>query len=106
MCCCVVGFPAREPGAIAYLAKPIIDAVAIASRAPSAAHRHDVLRFLAGELGAVVVLLALQRALYVCDALLRVRLAQGEFEDPTLQDELPLIIDGRRSAPSPWRGAR
>ncbi len=96
------------PAAIAYLAKLIIDAVALASHAPSAAHRHDVLRFLALELGAVVVLLALQRALYVCDALLRVRLAQGvvervltraltldlaEFEDPTLQDELRLIIE-------------
>jgi ATP-binding cassette, subfamily B, bacterial len=96
------------PAAIAYLAKLIIDAVSLTLRVPSPAHRNEVAWLLALELCAVVLLLALQRTLAVCDALLRVRLSQGiveqvlaramslelpDLEDPTRQDELRLITE-------------
>jgi ATP-binding cassette subfamily B protein len=68
------------PGCIAYLTKLIVDAVSAALRSPGASERHAALVLLALELGAVVLLLALQRALSVCDALLRVRLSQGILE--------------------------
>lgn len=96
------------PAVIAFLAKLIVDAVSLGIREPSAAHDHDVLRLLGFELGTVLLLVALQRALSVCDALLRVRLSQSvverilkralelelsEVEDPALQDELRLITE-------------
>jgi ATP-binding cassette, subfamily B, bacterial len=96
------------PAGIAYLAKLIVDAVAVAVHAPSEEHKRDVLVLLAFELCCVVLLLALQRALSVCDALLRVRLSQSivervlqraltlelqALEDAALQDELRLIVD-------------
>ncbi len=96
------------PAGIAYLAKLIVDAVSLARQTPSAAYTRDVFWLLAIELTAVVLLLALQRALSVCDALLRVRLSQGiieqvlrralalplaALEDAAQQDELQLIVD-------------
>lgn len=96
------------PGVIAYLAKLIIDGIAKALQQPSAALRRHVFVLLGLELATVVLLLALQRLLAVCDALLRVRLSQGtlervlrqalglslpELETPAVQDDLRLLIE-------------
>lgn len=96
------------PAAIAYLAKLIIDAASLAIHTPSTTRRGEVFWLLGLELGTVVLLLALQRTLAVCDALLRVRLSQGvleqvlkralslslpEIEAPSIQDELRLITE-------------
>lgn len=99
------------PAVIAYLAKLLIDA---AARPPDAERVSDVVLLLGLELGAVVLLLGLERCLALCDALLRVKLAQGilervlartltlelsELEDPELRDELRLVTEHASERP-------
>ncbi|MET0339580.1 MAG: ABC transporter ATP-binding protein [Polyangiales bacterium] len=60
------------PAAIAYVGKLIVDAVVAASPAG----RDEALRWVAVELGLVVLLAASQRGLSLCDALLRALLGQ------------------------------
>lgn len=99
------------PGVIAYLAKLLVDAVALAARTRAPADEHAVLALLAAELGLVLLLLGIQRLLALCDALLRVRLSQSviervltralelelcDFENPELNDQLRLV---REQAP-------
>jgi ATP-binding cassette, subfamily B, bacterial len=102
------------PAAIAYLAKLLVDAVSLAaaSRAPGDAQAALVL--LAIELFLLVLLVALQRLLGLCDALLRVRLSQrvieqvlhkalalelADFERPDLHDQLRLVRDQATERP-------
>jgi ATP-binding cassette, subfamily B, bacterial len=69
---CVAGL---LPAAITYTGKLIVDAVVNAQGAPEPA-----LKFLALELGLVLLVAAVQRALGVCEALLRALLAQAVNE--------------------------
>lgn len=99
------------PGGIAYLAKLLVDAVALAARTRLASDERAVLWLLGAELGLVLLLLGFQRVLALCDALLRVRLSQrviervlnralelelADFENPALNDQLRLV---REQAP-------
>ena len=95
------------PAAIAYVGKLIIDGVARAAAASAApALRQQVFVLLAIELALVGALVGLQRGLAVCDALLRVRLAQrvselvlnkaltlrlADFENAALYDQLQQV---------------
>lgn len=102
------------PAGIAYLVKRIVDAVALSLTQPSESQRRTVFLLLSCELFGVVLLLGLQRALALCDALLRVRLTQSvtlrvltralslelsELEDPELRDELRLVTEQASERP-------
>jgi len=94
------------PAAIAYVGKLIIDGVTRALAEHSTAQRNAVLSFVLLELVLVALLLAMQRAAAICDALLRSRLSQrvvelvlekaltlslANFEDAELYDELNYV---------------
>jgi ATP-binding cassette, subfamily B, bacterial len=102
------------PAGIAYVGKLIIDGVLRAVAVPSPSQRHTVLLFLGLELALIATLVALQRGLAVCDALLRVRLAQrvielvlgkalqlrlADFENATLYDQLRQVREQATERP-------
>jgi ATP-binding cassette subfamily B protein len=95
------------PAAIAYVGKWIVDAVVLATQGQG---EGAALRYLAYELGLVVLLAGAQRALMVCESLLRALLGQRvnemilekaltlsltDFENPELYDR---ITRARREA--------
>lgn len=102
------------PAGIAYVGKLIIEGVMRAIPTPSSADRRAVLLLLAFELALVSLLIALQRGLAVCDALLRVSLAQrvielvlaksltlslSDFENSTIHDQLQQVRDQATERP-------
>jgi ATP-binding cassette subfamily B protein len=102
------------PAAIAYVGKLVIDGVMNAATSHARPARHAVLVLLAIELVLVALLVAFQRGLSVCDALLRVSLAQrvielvlnktltlqlSDFENPNLYDALRQVRDQATERP-------
>lgn len=102
------------PASVAYLGKLIIDGVTLAVHTNSADARAHVLVLVGVELVLVALLVAVQRGLAVCDALLRVSLAQrvlelvlnkalslslSDFENPALYDQLRLVREQAAERP-------
>jgi len=102
------------PAAIAYLGKLVIDGVTRAEHVHSAGAREHVLLLVGAELLLVALLVGMQRGLAVCDALLRVSLAQrvvelvlakaltlklSDFENPSLYDSLRQVREQAAERP-------